>query len=68
MQSINVPSIPAECAATSIGTANELLLTMFKLLIYAQCNISPPDMWPQDRGELALKEGINVYSMLKSES
>lgn len=58
MGSIEIPTIPAECAATSIGSANELLLTMFKLLIYAQCQISPPEMWPQDRGELALTEGM----------
>lgn len=57
MQSINIPSIPAECAATSIGSANELLLTLFKLLIHAQCQVSPPEMWPQDRGEVALTEG-----------
>ena len=58
MQSINIPSIPAECAATSIGSVNELLLTLFRLLIYAQCKISPPDMWPEDKGEVALKEGM----------
>lgn len=58
MQPIEIPSIPAECAATSTGSANNLLLTMFKLLIYAQCNISPPHMWPQDRGEVALKDGM----------
>lgn len=60
MQSINVPSIPAECAATSVGTVNELLLAMFKLLIYAQCKVSPPSMWPEDRGEMALKEGMQI--------
>lgn len=60
MESLVMPSIPAECAATSIGSANNLLLTMFKLMIYAQCQVSPPDMWPQDRGEVALKEGMCV--------
>lgn len=57
MESIRMPSIPGECAATSLGTANELLLTMFKLLIYAQCKISPPEMWPRDYGEVALEKG-----------
>lgn len=64
MESLHIPSIPTECAATSIGATNDLLLTMFKLLIYAQCSISPPEMWPPDRGEVALKEGMRFVSML----
>lgn len=68
MQSIEIPSIPAECAATSIGTANNLLLTMFKLLIYAQCKVSPPDMWPQDRGEVALKEGMSFNRFITAKT
>lgn len=64
MQSLAMPTIPAECAATSIGATNDLLVSMFKLLIYAQCSVSPPEMWPQDRGELALKEGMRFKSNL----
>lgn len=64
MESFNIPSIPAECAATSIGATTDLILTLFKLLMYAQCGVSPPEMWPPDRGEVALKEGMRFTLML----
>lgn len=67
MYSLDIPPIPAECAATSVGSANELLITLFKILIYAQCQVSKPEMWPQDRGEVALTEGMrsNLFNIQK---
>lgn len=49
---------PPQCAATSVGTANQLFLSIIQSLIVSQCNISSPSHWPRDYGEIALEYGI----------
>lgn len=52
---------PSQCAATSIGTANQLFMTVIQTFLTAQCGFSLSDMWPKDYGEIALKNGNNTY-------
>lgn len=43
-----------ECAAQSVGAANQLIGLLIQTFLTAQCSISPPDFWPDDYGEKLL--------------
>lgn len=38
------------CAAQSVGTGNQLFVSLVNTILAAQCAISPPGMWPRDYG------------------
>lgn len=46
-----------ECAANSVGPANQLFSLLVQTILAAQCAISPKDMWPKDYGPTALEKG-----------
>lgn len=48
-----------ECAAESVGPANQLVLTLVQTILTAHCMISPPEMWPKDYGKYAMKHGLD---------
>jgi hypothetical protein len=56
--------IPGACAATSIGSANNLFGLLFQTLLTAHCAISPPEKWPKDYGPSALKDGLTDYDFI----
>lgn len=45
-----------QCAARSVGTANQLFIQLIQSITAAHCSISPPDLWPEDYGSRALSE------------
>lgn len=47
-----------ECAAQSVGPANQLFGLLIQTILAAQCAISPKDMWPKDYGPTAIEQGI----------
>lgn len=47
---------PFYCPSQSVGLANQLFSTLFQTLLTAQCAIAPPEMWPDDYAEIAIKE------------
>lgn len=49
--------IPPQCAAQSVGPANQLFASLIQTFLAAQCSISPPAFWPSDYGKVALKSG-----------
>lgn len=49
--------IPQQCAAASVGTANDLFAILFQTLLAAHCSLSPADRWPKDYGPTALEKG-----------
>lgn len=56
-----------ECAAQSVGPANQLFGLLIQTILAAQCAISPKDMWPKDYGPTAVEQGIihtNVFFVL----
>lgn len=53
------PILSQQCAAQSVGTANHLFATLIRTLLAAQCSISPPEMWPDDYGRIAVEQGKN---------
>lgn len=51
-----------QCPSNSLGPANQLFGLFVQTILMAQCNISSPDMWPEDFGPTAIKEGIvNIW-------
>lgn len=53
--------IPSNCASQSVGTANQLFITLFQTLLTAHCSLSPANMWPKDYGPFVLKHGFDEY-------
>lgn len=47
-----------ECAAQSVGPANQLFGLLIQTILAAQCAISPKDMWPKDYGPTAIEQGM----------
>lgn len=55
-----------ECAAQSVGPANQLFGLLIQTILAAQCAISPKDMWPKDYGPTAVEQGdhCEVFALL----
>ncbi|XP_049281057.1 glucose dehydrogenase [FAD, quinone]-like isoform X4 [Anopheles funestus] len=53
-----------QCAAQSVGPANQLFGLLVQTILAAQCAISPPDMWPKDYGPTALAQGLDEYDFV----
>lgn len=58
-------ALTAQCAAHSIGPANQLLTLLLQTIVSAQCAISPPEKWPADYGLTALEKGKKKQSLKK---
>lgn len=52
------------CAAQSVGTANQLFVSLIQTLLVAQCTISPPSKWPRDYGRIASKRDAEEYDFI----
>lgn len=50
--------IPPQCAAQSVGTANQMFTNLIQTILAFQCSLSPPEMWPEDYGKTAMEEGM----------
>ncbi|XP_031628483.1 glucose dehydrogenase [FAD, quinone]-like [Contarinia nasturtii] len=48
-----------QCAAQSVGTANQLFASLVQTILAAHCSISPPEMWPPDYGPKAIENGLD---------
>lgn len=57
MRYCNQTFLSPVCAAQSVGSANELFVSLIQTVLAAQCSISPPEMWPPDYGPIALERG-----------
>lgn len=58
------PFISPRCASQSVGTANQLFVSLIQTLLAAQCSISPPSMWPRDYGRIARKRAPEEYDFI----
>ncbi|XP_058062966.1 glucose dehydrogenase [FAD, quinone]-like isoform X1 [Anopheles bellator] len=54
----------SQCAAQSVGPANQLFALLVQTILAAQCTISPPDMWPKDYGPTAMARGLEEYDFV----
>lgn len=50
--------VSPQCAAQSLGPANELFGALIQTILTVQCAISSPDKWPKDYGPAAIEGGI----------
>lgn len=64
MHSCNQSLLAPQCAATSVGTANQLFVSLIQTVLAAQCSISPPEMWPKNYGKIARKKGLEDYDFI----
>ncbi|GAB0093753.1 hypothetical protein DMENIID0001_089280 [Sergentomyia squamirostris] len=46
------------CANCSVGIVNQLIGLFIQAVFTAQCNLSPPEMWPEDYGPKVLHRGF----------
>lgn len=51
-------SLSAQCAAHSLGPANQLFTLLLQTILSAKCSISPPEKWPTDYGLTAIEKGM----------
>ncbi|XP_036339661.1 glucose dehydrogenase [FAD, quinone]-like [Rhagoletis pomonella] len=58
------PLLGTQCAAQSVGTVNTMVSSLLQTLLAAQCAISPPELWPADNAEPALKNGLETYDFV----
>lgn len=56
--------VSEQCAAQSIGPANQLFGLLIQTILAAQCSISPPELWPKDYGPTALQSGLDIYDFI----
>lgn len=49
--------VPSQCAAQSLGPANELFGALVQTILTVQCAISAPELWPKDFGPTAMQNG-----------
>ena len=49
-----------QCAAQSVGAANQLFGLLIQTILSAQCSISPPSFWPDDYGEKLSTTGMLI--------
>lgn len=59
-------NVAPECAAQSVGPANQLFGLLIQTLLVAQCNISPSNKWPEDYGEELLKTGYSTKRRVRA--
>lgn len=47
-----------QCANQSAGLVNQFYGLLINTLLLSQCSISPENMWPNDYGQVAIKQGF----------
>lgn len=52
------------CPGHSHGPVNQMLALLIQAIIGNQCNISSPEMWPNDYGTTAFEKGIDEYDFV----
>ncbi|XP_037037096.1 glucose dehydrogenase [FAD, quinone] isoform X2 [Bradysia coprophila] len=57
-------ALTSQCAAQSVGPANQLFGLLIQTILAAQCSISPPEMWPKDYGPTAIEKGLEEYDFI----
>lgn len=63
-QTTVMESLIRECALQSAGFTNIYFNLLLQTIIQAQCNLSPPEKWPNDFGPSAIKNGLDEYDFI----
>lgn len=52
-----------QCAARSVGPANQAFMQLIQTILAAHCSLPQPGLWPDDHGPIAAKSGKkSIYS------
>lgn len=54
--------VSEQCAAQSLGPANELFGALVQTILAVQCAISPSQMWPADFGPSFIQNGMQTLT------
>ncbi|GAB0093755.1 hypothetical protein DMENIID0001_089300 [Sergentomyia squamirostris] len=46
------------CANNSVGAVSQMIGFIFQTILTAQCNLSPPELWPEDYGRRVFHRGF----------
>ncbi|GAB0095741.1 hypothetical protein DMENIID0001_111590 [Sergentomyia squamirostris] len=57
-------SSPCVTQLTGPGSVNQYMGLLINSLLLSQCSISPPEMWPEDYGDIAIQEGFPEYDFI----
>ena len=57
MRSFHPTLLNPVCASQSVGTANQLFVSLVQTILAAQCSLSPSEKWPNDYGPTAIEYG-----------
>ncbi|XP_031628271.1 glucose dehydrogenase [FAD, quinone]-like [Contarinia nasturtii] len=52
------------CYAKSANSGVQIFLTLIQVFMAIPCSVLSSQMWPEDYGEIALKEGLQKYSFI----
>ncbi|XP_055678789.1 glucose dehydrogenase [FAD, quinone]-like [Lutzomyia longipalpis] len=52
------------CASLSTGAANQFLELLVNYMSLSMCSLSPPEMWPADYGDIAIRKGFGNYDFI----
>uniref|UniRef100_T1GJ26 Glucose-methanol-choline oxidoreductase N-terminal domain-containing protein n=1 Tax=Megaselia scalaris TaxID=36166 RepID=T1GJ26_MEGSC len=53
-----------QCMSESVGAASSMATTFFGVLMASYCNISNPNIWPDDYGQEALENGLDSFDFV----
>ncbi|GAB0096462.1 hypothetical protein DMENIID0001_119830 [Sergentomyia squamirostris] len=57
-------SSPCATQITGPGSVNQYMALLLNSLLVSQCSISPPELWPNDYGDIAIQDGFPEYDFI----
>ncbi|XP_055301848.1 glucose dehydrogenase [FAD, quinone]-like [Sitodiplosis mosellana] len=64
MTACNQTYLLPQCAARSVGPANQLFIQLIQTLVAAHCSLPQPGIWPKDHGPTAEKSDDEVVDFI----
>ncbi|XP_055680257.1 glucose dehydrogenase [FAD, quinone]-like [Lutzomyia longipalpis] len=52
------------CASLSTGAANQFFALLMNYISQSTCSLSPPERWPADYGDIAMRKGFGEYDFI----
>lgn len=52
------------CSSQSVGPINQLVGFLIQTILTSKCDFSPDNLWPEDYGPTAIRDGLGVYDFI----